>query len=181
VPSPAIFDQEKLNWLNGYYIRHLELPELLERAKPFLESFDLSRYSNEALYMMLGAVREPITVLSELPKVVSYFFEDTVTYEPDVQQNVLHTEDTFTVLRRLLEQLLPGMSFESPEVISEQIKALANDLKPMKTKTVMWAIRAALTGRTHGADMGKTLYILGKDTVIRRVEDALKAIACLKQ
>ncbi len=177
-PSPAIYDQEKLNWINGYYIRQTPLPELLEKAKPFLLAYDLTQYPTEKLLLMLEAVREPITTLSELPNAVSYFFESVPSYEGDVYDTVLKTDDTFNVLRQFQEKTLPGLSFESPEAISAQVKAFAGELKPLKMKTIMWAIRSALTGRVHGADLGKTFYILGKEKVTFRIEKALQEISC---
>jgi nondiscriminating glutamyl-tRNA synthetase len=175
--SPAIFDQEKLNWVNGVYIRQLPLEDLLERAKPFLSQYDLSQYPDEKLCMMLGAVREPITTLSELPEAVSYFFGKTVQYDDQVKAEVLPSEETRTVLDAFEKDILPTLTFDAPEAISEQIKAFGNTLKPMKMKSIMWAIRGAVTGRVHGADLGKTLYILGKDVVAFRVREALQALS----
>jgi glutamyl-tRNA synthetase len=175
--NPAIFDKDKLNWLNSVYIRQLPLPELLERSRPYLAGFDLSEYTDEQLQLLLDAVREPITVLGDLPDAVSYFFGPTVALAPELVQEVLATADSRQVLERYLKEFVATADFSSPESLSETLKAFTNAMKPMKTKTVMWAIRAALTGRTHGADLSKTLYLLGKDRVTRRVEAALPLTA----
>ncbi len=176
--SPAIFDQEKLNWLNGYYIRHLDLPSLLERSKPFLHHYPLDEYPAEKLFSILDAVREPLTTLAELPDAVSYFFGDLPSYTSEILNEVLALEETQQVLKVFQSQVLPEMRFESPEQISVEIKAFANTLKPMKMKTIMWAIRAATTGRVHGADLGKTQHILGPERVRLRVAEALQLMAC---
>ncbi len=175
--SPAVYDQEKLNFLNGYYIRNRNLSTLLAESKPFLKDFDLSRYSEAQLELMLGAVREPITTLADLPNAVCYFFGDTLTYSPELSQEVLCLPETIEVLKKVQETLLPNLNFNDIEQISAQVKAFANDLKPIKMKTIMWAIRAAVTGRVHGADLGKTLHLLGPELVKHRVEDALNQIA----
>jgi nondiscriminating glutamyl-tRNA synthetase len=166
-----------LNWINGFYIRNMALPDLLERAKPFMAEYDLSQYSEDKLCLMLGAVREPVTVLSELKESVSYFFGEAVQYDEESQE-VLKSEETTQVLRQFYESVLPNMAFDAPETIGAEIKAFANDLKPLKMKTIMWALRAAITGRVHGADLSKVLYILGKPLVTKRVEAALQTITC---
>ncbi len=176
-PNPAIFDQDKLNWLNGITIRAMELPTLLEKARPFLSGYDLSQYDDTRLQMILEAVREPITILSELPDAVSYFFGDNVAYTDEIRNDVLQTEDSLTVLERFKSDFLANAAFSSPEELAAEVKAFANNLKPLKMKSIMWAIRAAVTGRVHGADLSKTLFILGKDRVNHRVEDALQQIA----
>jgi glutamyl/glutaminyl-tRNA synthetase len=86
-------------------------------------------------------------------------------------------DDTQQVLQRFASKVAPNLDFSSPENLSSQIKTFANDLKPLKIKTVMWAIRAATTGRVHGADLGKTVHLLGPRRVLYRVEQALQVAA----
>lgn len=172
-PSAAIFEKDKLNHINGKYIRALPPAELLERARPYLHPFDLGMYPEDKLEMMLEAVREPVTLLSELPEAVSYFFGQNVILDAQMVGEVLTGPDPATVLTRFRNEFLPQTDFSAPEPIGTAIKTFTESLKPIKTKTLMWTIRAAVTGRTHGADLSKTLYILGKDTVRQRVETAL--------
>jgi nondiscriminating glutamyl-tRNA synthetase len=170
--NPAIFDIEKLNWLNSLTIRQLPLDELLERARPFLADFDLTHYSHAALCDMLDAVREPITILSDLPEAVSYFFGQNVNTQG--VEDVLNQPETLDVLKAFEQTFLPTAPFDQDaEAMAAAIKAFANSLKPLKMKTVMWAIRASVTGRTHGADLSKTMMLLGKETVFHRVNTAL--------
>lgn len=172
--NAAVFDHEKLNWINGVYIRSLALPDLLNRAKPFLHDFDLSQYPDEKLMLMLEAVREPITLLSNLPSAVNYFFGQTVILDAQIVGEVLMNSESQQVLRAFKDQYMANADFSSPEPLGVALKAFTESMKPLKTKTVMWAIRVALTGRTHGADLSKTLYILGKDRVNYRLESVLK-------
>lgn len=171
--SPAIFEKDKLNFINGKLIRTLSLAQLLEVARPYLRDFDLSQYDADKLHLMLDAVREPITVLSELPEAVNYFFGRTVIVDAQLVGEVLTGPEPAQVLEKFKNEFLATADFSSPEALGGAIKEFTNSLKPIKTKTVMWTIRAAVTGRTHGADLSKTLYILGKDVVSHRVETAL--------
>jgi glutamyl-tRNA synthetase len=171
--SPAIFDKDKLHFLNSKRIRSLPLDELLVLAKPYLTNFDLDQYPQEKLLMILDAVREPITVLSELPEAVIYFFGQNVILDAKLVGEVLTGEEPAQVLEAFKSQFLANADFSAPEILGEQVKAFTKSLAPIKTKTIMWTVRAAITGRTSGADLSKTLYILGKDVVTHRVNTAL--------
>lgn len=171
--NPAIFDKEKLHWLNGLYIRQLELKDLLERSRPFLSQFELSQFDEEKLLVLLEAVREKITLLSDLPEHVSYFFGQGVILDAKLVGEVLMNEESHKTLEAFKRDFLPTADFSSPEALGDAMKQFTEAMKPMKTKTVMWAIRAALTGRVHGADLAKTLYLLGKDRITFRVDSGL--------
>jgi glutamyl-tRNA synthetase len=171
--SPAIFEKDKLNFINGKLIRTLPLPELLAVARPYLHQFDLSQYSEDKLFAILDAVREPITVLSELPEAMNYFFGRTVILDAQLVGEVLTGPEPAHILAHFKNDFLATANFESTETLAESVKNFTTSMKPIKTKTVMWAIRAAVTGRTQGADLSKTLYILGKEVVTHRLETAL--------
>lgn len=171
--SPAIFEKDKLNHINGKWIRAMALDELLEHARPYLHDFDLNQHSPEKLHMILDAVREPITLLSELPDALNYFFGHSVILDAQLVGEVLTGPEPAEVLRRLQTEFLPNADFTSVEALGAAVKEFANNLKPIKMKTIMWTIRAAVTGRVHGADLSKVLYILGPDVVRHRVETAL--------
>lgn len=171
--SPAIFEKDKLNFINGKLIRTMPLDQLLTVARPYLHDFDLEQYSTEKLHMILDAVREPITVLSELPDAVNYFFGQTVILDAQLVGEVLTGAEPTQVLTQFKEDFLATADFSSPEALAAKLKEFGNSLKPIKMKTIMWSVRAAVTGRTHGADLSKTLYILGKAIICHRVETAL--------
>jgi glutamyl-tRNA synthetase len=169
----AIFEKDKLNHINGKMIRTMPVDRLLAMARPFLHDFDLNQYSTEKLHMILDAVKEPITVLSELPEAVNYFFGQTVILDAQLVGEVLTGSEPAEVLRRFRSEFLGNADFSSIEALAAHLKEWANQLKPIKMKTIMWTVRAAVTGRTHGADLSKVLYILGRDVVVHRVETAL--------
>jgi nondiscriminating glutamyl-tRNA synthetase len=171
--SPAIFEKDKLNFINGKLIRTLPLEALLEFARPFLHDFDLNEYSPEKRLQILDAVREPVTLLSELPEAVNYFFGQTVIVDAQLVGEVLTGDDPHHVLERFRKEFLATADFSSPETLAVALKEFTNAMKPIKTKTVMWTIRAAITGRTHGADLSKVLFILGQERITHRVATAL--------
>ena len=172
--SNSIFEYDKLNWMNGQYIKKMEIDALTDLALPFLEGYDLSRYSRAQLERIVEVTREPLTVLSEIKKDASYFFEDNVAPESDEAIGALENKE---VLRAALEACA-GWDFDSEESIHDNLACLHEKFKEqgVKAKDVMWAIRAALTGRTKGADISAVIAILGKEQVKARLEYGLGAI-----
>jgi nondiscriminating glutamyl-tRNA synthetase len=176
--SGAVFDLEKLRWVNAQYIRNLPLPELFERAKPYLP-FAHTRYSPTQWETILGLVREPIHVLSELPEAVSYFEAGPIVTQAGDAEETLKASEAGSILQKALEQFSSSdgaSALVTVESAQAWLKAFANDLKPLKTKTVFWTLRAALTGRVQGADLPNTLVLLGETLIQDRLKAALATV-----
>ncbi len=174
--SNSIFEYDKLNWMNGQYIKKMDLAKLTQLVKPYLACYDLSEYTEKQLERIVEVTREPITVLSELTNDTKYFFGKDVEIEPDVQEKILNGEVAKKVLPYVIENELDKWDFEDEEKLHEQLADLRTYFKEqhgIKPKETMWAIRAAVTGRTHGADMVATLVLLGKDRVVYRIKKAV--------
>lgn len=173
--SPAIFDKEKLNWLNGVYIRNLPVEEVTNRCKKYLNNYDLSCYSEEKLQVMISAIRERLTTLKDVTEAASCFFGRNIIIEEQTQQEALTGDHVKDVLEKFIN-LAEELNFNNVEELEEQLTAFRKSLKPLKPKLVMWPIRAALTGQTHGIDLGICIYLLGKDLVQFRITEALKKL-----
>ena len=174
--SNSIFEYDKLNWMNGQYIKKMDIKKLTEMAKPFISKYDLSELTEEQLEKVIAATREPITILSDLTNDVAYFFGKDIEYEEGVKEKNVDTEQGQNILKYFDSQL-DGYDFNNEEKLHEQLADFRTYFKEnfgIKPKETMWTIRAALTGRTHGADMGVILEVLGKDKVKYRIEKAIK-------
>ena len=174
--SNSIFEYDKLNWMNGQYIKKMDLAKLTQLVKPSLSCYDLSEYTEKQLERIVEVTREPITILSELTNDTKYFFGKDVEIEPDVQEKILNGEVAKKVLPYVIENELDKWDFDDEEKLHEQLADLRTYFKEqhgIKPKETMWAIRAAVTGRTHGADMVATLILLGKDRVVYRIKKAV--------
>ena len=172
--SNSIFEYDKLNWMNGQYIKKMDISKLTEMTVPFLAKYDLNNMSRENLEKMIEITREPITTLNQLEYDCAYFFGQDVDYTEGLE--TLKKEEASLVLNRLLE-LMNGWDFNSDEHIHDKLADFRAEFKEkhnMKPKETMWIVRAAITGRTRGADMAKTMTILGKDVCTHRVKQALE-------
>ena len=172
--SNSIFEYDKLKWMNSHYIKMLSMDELKQRLMPYLEKYDLSQLTDKQFTRMIEVTREPLVLLSDITDAVSYFFGDSVEVEPQVQTDVLDTETSQEVLKTYLEQSKDWEYTE--ENLHEKLEAFRGYFKEkgIKPKVTMWAIRAAVTGRTRGADMTAILAILGKEKVEKRIKAAIK-------
>lgn len=172
--SNSIFEYDKLKWMNSHYIKMLSMDELKQRLMPYLEKYDLSQLTDEQFTRMIEVTREPLVLLSDITDAVSYFFGDSVEVEPQVQTDVLDTETSQEVLKTYIEQSKDWEYTE--ENLHEKLEAFRGYFKEkgIKPKVTMWAIRAAVTGRTRGADMTAILAILGKEKVEKRIKAAIK-------
>ena len=130
--------------------------------------------TDEQYTKMVEITREPLTLLSDITDDVAYFFGKDVEIDPQVQADVLDTETSQEVLKTFVEQAKDWeWTEESLHEKLEQFRGFYKE-KGIKPKVTMWAIRAAVTGRTRGADMVGTLVVLGKDTSLYRANKAIK-------
>lgn len=173
--SNSIFEYDKLNWMNGQYIKKMDIKALIKLAKPFLAKYDLNEITEENFEKIIAATREPITVLSDLTNDVAYFFGKDIEYEEGVKEANVDTEQGQNILKEFNSRI-NDLDFDNSEKLHDQMADFRNFFKEqgIKPKITMWTVRAALTGRTHGADMGVILEVLGKDKVQYRIQKAIK-------
>lgn len=169
--SPAVFDVQRLQWFNSHYLRSLPLELIVERAKPFLTAYDTSKYTSVELAQIISSVRDGLTTLAEVAAAVNFFFHNKVEMADDVKTSVLAGENARKVLTKMLSELSTIPWTDHPGC-KKAIDAMGKELG-LKGKDLYWPVRAALSGRTHGPDLGAVIAILGESRVRSRLEAAL--------
>lgn len=170
--SPAIFETDKLNFINKQWLKALSPEELEEKLQPYLNNVAWAdTYNADQRYLLLEAVREPLTTLADIHDGIDYFFAESITIDDTLKEDVLATPESQQVLAAFGEAW-PTWDKHSVDDLAAQLKAFMKSLKPLKPKQVMWPIRVAVSGRTHGADLATTLYLLGEKIVAQRVTKA---------
>lgn len=171
--NPAIFDQEKLRWINGMYIRQSSPERLMEITLPFMQkagfisdnpSIDQLKWAG----MAIAALQERLTVIGEIGEQIKLLLGEEVSLENDEAGAVLREETFPLVINTFLEkiQALPELE---PDIIKGLLKALAKELK-LGGKQVYMPIRIALTGQMHGPELFYIIPILGKELLIKRIK-----------
>lgn len=172
--SNSIFEYDKLKWMNSHYIKMLPMEELKERLKPYLSQYNLDELTDAQYTKMVEITREPLTLLSDITDAVPYFFGKDVHIDEETQTKTLDTEVSQNVLKDFVPK---AQTWDwTDENLHEKLADFRAGWKEkgVKPKVTMWAIRAAITGRTCGADMVGILDILGKETSLYRAQKAIK-------
>jgi glutamyl-tRNA synthetase len=172
--SNSIFEYDKLKWMNSHYIKQIPMEKLKEMLKPYLTDYDLTELTDEQYTKMIEITREPLTLLSDITDAVPYFFGEGVKIDDNVQEEVLNTETSQSVLKDFLSQAKDWEWTE--ENLHEKLEVFRGQWKEkgIKPKITMWAIRGAVTGRTRGADMVGILEVIGKAKTLKRTESAIQ-------
>jgi glutamyl/glutaminyl-tRNA synthetase len=166
--SPAIFDAERLLFVNARRIRALSARELLRRLEPFLEE-PLPR-GRELL--TVGAIQDEMRLLSDAPRLVRGI---TGPVEPSTFVHEL-PESSVEVYAHV-ERALEGRSLEDLEAARELVRELRVWAKQvgLKTRDLLHPLRLALTGRNRGPEMAYLFAVLGPQEARNRIERAREA------
>ena len=172
--SNSIFEYDKLKWMNGHYIKMLPTEKLKEMLKPYLTKYNLNELTDAQYTKMVELTKEPLTLLSDITDDVPYFFGKDVEIEPETQTGTLDTDTAQEVLKDFVNKAKDWEWTE--DVLHHELEVFRAEWKEkgVKPKVTMWAVRAAITGRTKGADMVGILDILGKETSLYRAQKAIK-------
>lgn len=173
--NPAVFDIDKLNWINFNYMKKLTNNELLELCLPHLQQAGyapstLTEEQRDWFTMLCATVRDHISFGAQIVEHVALFFANTVTLEKEHKDEllaVLEEESANTVLTSFHDKL-SAMETLSPDEVKAAIKAVMKETK-LKGKFVFMPIRVALTGQMHGPDLNNIITLLGKDTCLNRL------------
>ncbi len=171
--SPAVFDVEKLKWMNGQYIRNYDLDDLTELAIPFfLAGGTLEQRSIKAhmgwLRKIVAATRDRVETLADFPKMALIFKGDDVKLESEAARQFLLQDHAPIVVKAFLAEL-EKMGKLCYDDVKSIIKAVQKETG-YKGKQLYMTIRIATTGQEHGVDLNDILFILNKRRLVKRLK-----------
>lgn len=173
--NPAVFDIDKLNWINFNYMKKLTDEELYTLCLPSLqEAGYASAQPDEAekarLTMLCVCLKDHISYGAQIKEEAAMFFTDSISIDEEHRDDikaVLAEESCPTVLAAFSDKL-KAMDEVTPEQVKAAIKAIMKETK-LKGKFVFMPIRVAITGQMHGPDLNYIVPLLGRDTVLARL------------
>jgi nondiscriminating glutamyl-tRNA synthetase len=175
----AVFDRERLEWLNGQWIRRLSPEDLIDRLRPFVAAEqDAGRIdrmpSDEELSALLPVVRDRLPTLGAIADLVGFLWVDRLEVDPEVL--VPKRWDGPTTIEGLSAAAatiasVPDVTFEADE-LEPPLRALAED-RGWKAGDLFMAIRVAVTGRTATPPLFDTLVALGRERTLERLRAAI--------
>ncbi|HEX38322.1 MAG TPA: glutamate--tRNA ligase [Candidatus Cloacimonetes bacterium] len=167
--SGAVFDVEKLNWMNGWYLRNLSLDYIAEKAKSYFEEAGLDVSNTEKYLKVVDNARNRSATIPEMITHSEMFYNDLEF--SDKHKKITNTE----VAKRLYEFWIEKL--ESTDDLSEEfIKMLIKETTEklgLKGKDLYFPLRLALFGDVHGPDIPMIVDILGREEVIARLNSIL--------
>jgi glutamyl-tRNA synthetase len=174
--SGAVFNREKLDWMNGVYIRDLNMEDLTERVLPFLEKglpAEVKRpLDRDYIRRVVPLIRERINTLAEAATYADFFFINTLEYEASILiGKKMIVETTLETLKAAEERLSTLKSFDH-DLLEDTLRNLAGELG-LKTGQLFGLLRAATTGRSATPPLFDTMEVLGKERCLNRITVAI--------
>jgi len=169
--SAAVYDEDKMTWMNAQHLRLLAPADLCARAATWLDAADLPwRQADPAwLGAVVEAVRERVRTLADLPDAIHYFFQPPAALDPDGVRR--HMRDGTPALLAMAADRLESLTAFSAEAAEVAYRALAEE-RGVKPADIIHPTRLVLTGRTVGPSLFLVVQLLGRDETCRRLRAA---------
>jgi glutamyl-tRNA synthetase len=168
----AVFDLQKLNWLNAEHLRKKSNQELLVLLKNEIQKseFNNQDYADNFLILIIESMKERVSFVKEFIDNCKYFYEPPASYEQkSVEKN--WKAETPGQLTKLKEEFI-GLNNPKKEDYEQALTKVSEELNVGKGKLIH-PLRLAVSGQSTGPGMFDLLYILGKEEVVKRIESAV--------
>lgn len=176
--SPARFSYERLEWMNGYYIRQLESDELAERLVPFLSDAGWEVTASD-VWPIAPLVQERLKNLSEVVEKADFFFQDRLEYDAyELVGKKMTVSESLSALCGARD-ILSSLSDFRAEAMEPPMRALVDELG-LKAGQLFGIIRVAVTGKTVAPPLFETIAVLGRERSVLRLDWAIEALASLE-
>ena len=176
----AVFNTEKLDWMNGQYIARLPVDQLAKAVAPLLAEAGLWPPSVDGiderwLHRLLDLLRPRAKRLTDFVDLARPFLVDTVEYDPEAIEKHLSTPDLAAHLGALVEALHTAIPFDEPHV--EAVVRGSAAERGIKAGLLIHAVRVAVTGRTTSPGLFEVLALLGQERTTARLQRLLLFLA----
>ncbi|TYR73042.1 glutamate--tRNA ligase [Rossellomorea vietnamensis] len=173
--SPAVFDKQKLLWVNNQYMKNLNLDQVSALAMPHLVKAgrvgeNPAEEERDWARKVIALYQEQMSYGAEIVELSGMFFKKDIDYDQEAKA-VLEEEQVPEVLKAFVEEIDQLENYEAAE-IKKSIKAVQKSTGH-KGKKLFMPIRVAVTGQTHGPELPNAIELLGKDKVKHRIQSLL--------
>ena len=169
--SGGIFDKNKLNWVNGHYIRAMEDKELASKIKPYLieAGYVDEDVSEEFLEILATTFKDSLDTLKDISTQSKFIFDEDIVIEEEDAKEMASVDFLKDLLTAFSEEL------ESIDIIDEEFaKGVMKNIQKktgIKGKNLYMPIRAVLTGNVHGPELYNIIRLLGKEKILKRFKN----------
>jgi len=186
----AVFNTEKLDWINGIYIRKMNLEKLTQLCIPYLEKTEfIEKISDEEfknkitgeiitfkkLQQIVSLEQERMKKLSEIGENLRFIFEETPEYEKNILAwKKMTTEEAQKNLQIIYDEI---EKIDETDLTKENLLELINQLKEkmgLSTGELLWPMRVSLSGLKNSPGPFEIAEVLGKEKTLQRIAGAIK-------
>ena len=171
--SAAVFNEEKLVWLNSWYIRNDPPEKIAGLVLPLLKEKGIDAEVDEKLIKIVKELSQRAKTLLDITSSIDYFYADEITYDETAAGKFL-TPEIKSVLEEFRDKLLGLSDFNMDEMHKVFDKIMEE--RELKLGKIAQPLRVALTGGTVSPGIFEVMDILGKDEVLKRLNNAIDAI-----
>jgi glutamyl-tRNA synthetase len=171
--AAGVFNPDKLDWLNSHYIKQETNQKLADQLLPFLEKRDIRVDDKDYLVRVIGGFKERAKTLDEMAEKASFYFYDTIDYEPKAAKKFLTAE-----MAPVFVEVIAGLE-QAGEVDENAVQTIFNQVADKHTLSLGQLAqphRVALTGGTASPGIYEVIANLGKERVLKRLGDAVAFI-----
>ncbi|HHT38268.1 MAG TPA: glutamate--tRNA ligase [Mollicutes bacterium] len=166
--SPAIFDIKKLNWVNAHYIKKLSIDKLYDITIPHLQkAYNIENKSEEWLRHLISIYQNHVSYGKEIVSLVSLFFNDDIKIEGEVKE-FMESDSSIPSTLNVFREEIESIALWTVDNIVTAINN-TKEKTGAKGKLLYMPIRIKVSGQMHGPELPDTIYLLGKETVIKRL------------
>jgi glutamyl-tRNA synthetase len=178
--AAAIFNKEKLEWMNGVYLRRLSLGQFVHHAMPFLDR-DLPESVRRPLdesYVsrVLSLIQERAKTLAEVPQLADFFFLDELPYDAKVLSKGRLDAKAAIRAMTIASQRLENVLTWDATTLEGSLRSVAVELG-LGTGEFFGLLRVAITGRTAAPPLFQTMAVLGRNECLKRFKMTLQLLS----
>ncbi|MBU0768345.1 MAG: glutamate--tRNA ligase, partial [Proteobacteria bacterium] len=174
--TAAIFDINKLNWINSQYIKDMDLDKLTDLIIPYLKEkkYIGDNFERDWLKGLVKLYKTRLSTLEDFPEVAEFFFSEKVHYEQKAVDKFLKTDIDAGNLEKLIKVLEQTEPFDV-KTLEENVRCLVAELN-IPAGSIIHPARVALTGGTVSPGIFDVMNFLGKERTIKRLSAIAKKI-----
>jgi glutamyl-tRNA synthetase len=177
--TAAVFNKDKLEWMNGFYMRRLSMGEFVQQAMPFLNRGlpESVKRPLDGAYVgeVLSLIQERAKTLAEIPQLASFFFLDEIQYDPGLLLGKKLDAEAAAKVIGIASRRLQELGTWDPTTLEGIVRPLATELN-LGTGEFFGLLRTVVTGRTAAPPLFQTMAVLGKKKCLERFSAALRLL-----
>ncbi len=177
--NPAVFDIDKLNWINAHYMKAANPDKIAFLAIPHLVeagyiSGELTAEEKDNLVKFVSVIQDHLSYVAQVVDYADLYYKDDVVIEDEETKVILLDEEIPAVIA-LFKEKLNALEEVNAANIKPILKAITKELK-VGGKKVFMPIRVAMTGQMHGPDLVRLIEVLGRERVIDRIDKTMRSV-----